>query len=133
MPDPTNHVDQLVAALKEEFGEGVQFHQARPASVSAPSVIVTPGDPFITNHSLGQVKENWEVLVVVSYKEPKSAITALRQLSLRVRRSVSSVGAMWQSASGPRTLAQDATAKQLILSVNEVTLAYPPGDQVPTN
>lgn len=118
-------IETLVQALKDEFSREVKFHPSIPSTVTAPAVIVSPGDPFLENSTAAArgVKESWDILVVVSLVAPERGLAQMRDLSLRVRDVVSAVGGHWESASGPRQSDPDATQ---IASFNRVTFRYTP-------
>lgn len=119
-------IDALTDALKTEFKNKVQFSAALPSQVSAPAVIVAPGDPFIEPGTMTLMNENWDVLVAVSLKDAQGGIAQMRNLSLRVRKAAISVGAHWIQASGPRTLPNNQNTSQVV-SINSIRLAYEPG------
>jgi hypothetical protein len=118
-------VATLDAALVAEFGGEIVYQSEVPSTFSAPSVVVSPGDPFITNDTFGMIRETWDVLVAVSMKDRGNAVRQLRDLSLRVRRVISSVGGIWDSATGPKRLG-DEDAKGMVISVNRVEFSYDP-------
>ena len=127
-------IDALIEALRSEFEGEVQYHASIPSTFSAPSVVVTPGDPFLEPRDAAGslVRENWNVLVCVSLKEAGTGISQMRELSLRVRKASKSVGAVWLSASGPRRLQGEATASPTqVLSVNELHFRYDSESIVP--
>lgn len=113
----------LLAELRAEFTEAdaeqVTFLDTPPSVFTAPSVVVTPGDPFIENDTLGLLRERWEILVIVAMLEKSSAIVQMGAISRRVRRAVSKAGATWREASGPRT-PQSNEARALVLCINKV-------------
>ena len=115
-------ISKLVEALKAEFKDEVIFSAALPSTITAPAVIVTPGDPFIAPNSVGVVEEVWDVLVAVSVKEPAPGIEQMRDLSLRVRRVVTSHGATWRQASAPRRVSHEKA--QTVVSLNTVAFKY---------
>lgn len=119
-------IDALVTALKAEFTD-VIFTPTIPSTVSPPSVVVAPGDPFLessTTGATGMVMERWDILTAVSVAEPGPGIDKMRDLSLRVRRAVSSVGGVWRNASGARRLQGAAENEPTVVSVNTVTFLY---------
>ncbi len=115
-------------ALSSEFAGEVVFHNAPPSSVTAPSVIVIPGDPFLEPETQGLVRERWDVWVAASLKSPDRGAADMRSISLRTKRAAHSVGAIWRNASGPRRLA--ATQDQQIVSVNRIEFKYLPEEVV---
>jgi hypothetical protein len=115
-------IDKLVEALTDEFAGDVVFVASVPATITPPAVIVAPGEPFLNPGTMGTVEENWRVLVAVSIKEPKLGIDKMRDLSLRVRRAVNSVGGLWRLAGGPYSTMQ--TNAQMVISANEITFKY---------
>jgi hypothetical protein len=117
-------------ALSAEFGADVSFSGAPPSTFTAPSVVVVPDETFLSPETHGLVKESWEVLVVVSLKDPAKGIEQMRQISLRVMRAAHSVGAVWRSATGPFVVGGD-TNKSLVASKNKVDFKYPPVDHLP--
>jgi hypothetical protein len=92
-------------------------------------VVVVPAEPFIEPATHGLVKETWEVLVVVSLKDPEKGIDQMRQISLRVMRAAQPIGAVWRSASSPHVVSPD---KGLVASKNKIDFKYPPADELPT-
>ena len=117
-------IDKLVEALSAEFQGDVIFVASVPATITPPSVIVAPGEPFLNPGTMGAVEENWRVLVAVSIKEPKLGIDKMRDLSLRVRRAVQKVGGLWRLTGGPYAASQ--TNSQTVISANEITFKYLP-------
>jgi hypothetical protein len=115
-------ISTLIDALKLEFEDDVVFSSALPGTVVPPAVIVAPGDPFLTPATHGTVEERWDVLVAVSIKEPAVGIDQMRDLSLRVRRTVVRNGAVWRRASGPRRF--NLENSQTVVSLNEVVFKY---------
>jgi hypothetical protein len=127
-------IDTLIEALRTEFGGEVQYHASVPSTFTAPSVVVTPGDPFIEPRDAAGnlVRENWNVLVCVSLKESATGIEQMRELSLRVKKVSRAVGAVWLGASGPRRLASEATGSPTqVLSVNDIHFRYDSTSIVP--
>ena len=126
----SSNLDALVAALTAEFTLEVVFSPTLPSSLTAPSVVVTPSDPYIEPRTGGAnlVTENWDVLVAVNIAEVGPGIDMMRDLSLRVRRAAAGTGATWRSASGPRRLAGETTA--IVFSINEVSFYYNPQDHL---
>jgi hypothetical protein len=116
-------IAELTAALTAELGEDVAFYASRPATINAPAVIVCPGDPFLAPDSQGVIEEKWEVLVAVATAEPRRGLDLTRDLSLRVRRVVSSLGARWVETSGPRSIPGNTST---VVSINIVEFKYPP-------
>lgn len=119
-------ITSVTEALRSEFSTEIVFQEAPPSTFSAPSIVVTPGEPFITPDSHGVVEENWDVFVVVGMKDKASGFAQLRKLSLRVFAAVRSVGGYWREAGGP--LVFQADAKTLIISTNRVSVKYDPSD-----
>ena len=117
-----------MAALSSEFSSEVVFHNAPPATITAPAVAVIPGDPFIEPETQGLVRERWDVWVAASLKAPDRGAADMRSISLRVMRSAHSVGALWRMASGPRRLADSQS--QQIVSVNRIEFKYLPEEVV---
>jgi hypothetical protein len=117
-------------ALAAEFDGEISFLPSVPSTLTAPSVVVTPGDPFLAPITFGLVAETWEVLVVVSMKDKSSGIRQMRDLSLRVREAVSGVGGTWRGASSPR-LPKSEPAKGLVLSLNTVAFNFDPNPPTP--
>lgn len=121
-------VTELTAALTAEFTGEIIFAEAVPAVLSVPSVVVSPGDPYLEPSTHGTITERWNVLVVVSLKDKISGLNQMRELSLRVQRAVNSAGGTWRSASGPRTLGDEARLS--VISENVVTFSYAPATQI---
>ncbi len=117
-----NTSEILEAALQAEFTGEVLFHDSIPANVTAPAVIVAPGDPFLENGTMGMVTERWEVIVAVGMRGHDRGISDLRDLSLRVRDVVSRAGGHWLRASGPR----DAENLASTASFNSIEFRYHP-------
>jgi hypothetical protein len=118
-------LDKLTTALASEFKNEVVFASAPPSTVSVPSVIVSPADPFLLPWSHGGIQERWDILVAVSLKNKTTGLAQMRDISLRVHKAVNSVGATWHSASGPRRLL-DEKGRSSVISANLVTFQYPP-------
>lgn len=123
----TDGLDRLEQALRDEFKTEVAFHSSIPSVLRAPSVVVTPGDPYLDPGTHGTVVERWDVLVVVSTIDSASGIKQMRDLSLRVRKAVTGVGALWRRASGPRLPSGTEQVKGLVLSVNQIEFRFDPG------
>lgn len=117
-----------MAALSAEFASEVIFHPAPPSVISAPSVAVIPGDPFLEPETQGLVRERWDVWVAASLKSPDRGAADMREISLRVMRAAHSVGGVWRNASGPRRLAESQTMQ--IVSVNRIDFKYSPSEVV---
>jgi hypothetical protein len=115
--------DLLEDALRAEFGpeSGVLFQAVPPTVFTAPSVVVTPGDPFLSPATHGAlVLEAWEVLVVVAVKEVSVGVEQMGDLSRRVRRAAGSVGALWEETSGPRVPAA-TDSRGFVFVINRVS------------
>lgn len=89
--------------------------------------MVAPADPFLQPGTHGTVTEAWDVLAVVSFKDKAAGLIQMRELSLRIRRVVSSVGARWVSASGPR-VRQEEQNKDYVMSVNRIEFHHTPSE-----
>lgn len=120
-------IDLLVEALRAEFSGEVSFLASYPSQISAPAVIVTPGDPFLENDTHGAIRETWHILAAASQKEPRRGVETMRDLSLRVRRASSSVGALWDRAEGPRRLSPEDS--QTVISINRISFKYVPTEE----
>jgi hypothetical protein len=118
-------IEKLMAALKEEFDQEVVFYPAPPSTVTAPSVAVVPGDPFLEPNTQGMVLERWDVWAVASLKSPDKGAADMRNLSLRVAAVAQKVGATWRNSSGPRRTAADPQAQEVV-SVSRLDFKYPP-------
>lgn len=117
-------IDDLILALKAEFGVEYVVYTSPPSTLVAPSVIIRPGEPFLANGTHRLIEERWQIVVTAKLTAPDSGVGRLREMSLRVRRAVSTVGAMWIAADAPATLASDSSA---VLSVdNEIMFRYDP-------
>ena len=116
-------IERLVEALTHEFANEVVFQPFMPATLTIPSVVVSPGDPFLIPATHGMVEERWDVLVAVAMKDGGSGILQMRDLSLRVLRATVSVGGIWREASGPRRLTDD---RQSVVSSNTISFRYQP-------
>jgi hypothetical protein len=127
----SDFIDKLEEALSTEFKDNpkVSFSTSIPNTFSPPQVIVTPGDPFLTNATAGTILENWDVLAVVSMVDRKSGVKKMREIDLRIRRAASTVGATWEQASGPQLPSE--TDRANVLSVNRLHHRYEPQEQLP--
>lgn len=125
-------VSTLVSAFEEEFSTDpkVIFSASVPASFVAPSVIVTPGDPFLVPKTFGETEERWTVLVVSSMADKAIGIATLRALSFRVARAARSVGAVWESADAP-AIPDESNSNNIVLSANQIRFTYPDSEQLP--
>lgn len=112
---------KLLEALEEVFDteSPVVFQSAPPATFSAPSVVVTPGDPFLVPDTHGLIRERWEVLVVVGIKERAIGIEQARAISVKVRNAISRAGGLWRLTTGPRVPEGDVS-RSLVLFINEL-------------
>lgn len=120
-------IDALVAALRAEFAGEVTFQPNVPKQVQAPSIIVSPGEPFLEPREAASpiVWERWVVLVAVSIKNMAAGLAQMRVNSLRVRRAVNTSGGVWDSASGPRRLeGETAQNSETVVSLNLVHFRY---------
>jgi hypothetical protein len=111
--------ERLLEALRAEFGPegGVLFQATPPTTFTVPSVVVTPGDPFLLPATHGaMVTESWEVLVVVGVKELSVGVSQMGELSRRVRRAAGSVGALWRETSGPRLPATEPRGHVFVIN-----------------
>lgn len=129
----SSNLDAVIAALTAEFDLEVVFVPTLPTSLTAPSVVVAPGDPYLEPYAQGgigggMVLERWDILAVVNVSEPKAGLDLMRDLSLRVRRAVTVTGAVWDEASGPRRLATEQSS--LVFSVNTITFKYDPAQHL---
>lgn len=128
-------LDAVIAALAAEFTTEIIFSASIPSVLTAPSVVVAPGDPFIEPSAIGGgsgdglVVERWDILCVVSIAEPGEGIKTMRNLSLRVRRAVGKNGAVWAQASGARRIASDNS--NTVFSLNTVSFIYDPAQHLP--
>lgn len=120
-------LDALITALTAEFTDEVIFMPTIPSTISAPSVVVAPGEPWLepsTTGTAGMIQERWDILTAVSVAEPGPGVDLMRNLSLRVRKAVSGAGAVWRNASGARRLAAMGDQTQIVFSLNTVTFNY---------
>lgn len=124
-------IDDLETALRAEFAQNpkVTFSPAIPSTFSPPQVVVTPGDPFLTNATAATILENWDILCVVQMKDRRAGVLRMRELCLRARRAVSTIGGTWEDASGPQLPSE--TDRQIVLSANRVHFRYEPAEQLP--
>lgn len=120
-------IDTLLTALQDEFEGGVQFHSNIPATFTAPSVVVAPGDPFLSPGTHGHIEERWDILVVYNTTAPDRNIRQLRENSLKIRRAVGSVGALWQLTTGPRKASQEPSDVKALV-INQVSFKYSPDE-----
>lgn len=124
-------IESLMAALAAEFALDVTFYPAPPSQITAPAVLVIPGDPFLEPETQGIVREGWDVWVVYSVKSPDRGAVDMRDNSLRVMRTVQALGAVWRGASGPRRTTVAYT--QHAVSINRVDFKYAPGSPAERN
>jgi hypothetical protein len=126
----SSNLDAVVAALTAEFDLEVVFVSSLPSTLTAPSVVVAPSDPFLEPSTIapGFVEEQWDVLAVVSWAEQAPGLDQMRNLSLRVRRAVSGAGGSWRGSSGPRRMATETSS--LVFSVNTVVIKYDPAQHL---
>jgi hypothetical protein len=120
-------IQTLIEALEAEFDQLVSFSPTVPKQITPPAVVVSPGEPYLEPREAASsiIRERWSVVVAVSVHDPGAGLTLMRELSLRVRRASNRVGAVWQSATGPRRLADDTTANTgTVVSINEVQFRY---------
>lgn len=115
-------VSDLVDALRTEFTGEVSFAPSLPSTLTTPSVVVVPADPFLENETFGEIRESWDILAVVSFKDKASGVDQMRELSLRIRNVVARNGGYWQSAT-PRSPIGDDQSK--VISVNSIYFKYP--------
>lgn len=116
-------LDALVEALRAEFdGVPVTLYLAPPTSYTAPAVVVQPGDPFLDNGTVGRIEERWDIAVLTNPAQPDKGVRQMREHSLRIRRAVSSVGAVWEGAGTPQAL--DTEQKTAVF--NRVRFKYDP-------
>jgi hypothetical protein len=117
-------IDKLTEALREEFSQEVVFYASPPSSVTAPSVAIIPGDPFLEPNTQGMVLERWDVWVVASTKSADKGAATMRELSLRVAGVAQKIGATWRNSSGPRRLT-DPQAQEVVC-ITRIDMKYPP-------
>ena len=91
-------MELLEQALTEEFDGEVIFAPWLPPTITPPAVVVAPGRPFLVPSTHGGVTETWRVMVAVSIKEPRLALSQIRGLALRTRKAAQSVGAVWRDS-----------------------------------
>lgn len=115
-------IETLRDALQEEFAGEVMFHPSIPSNLKAPSIVIQPGTPFITNSTHGNVEETWEVVVIQSSKQADRGVKALRDLSLRVREVCGEVGALWVSVSHAGSIGEEESL--LVGAINQVKFRY---------
>ncbi len=120
-------IDDLTAALTAEFDGDVIFAPWLPPTISPPAVVVAPGRPFLVPSTHGGISETWRVMVAVSVKEPRLALTQIRELALRTRKAAQSVGAVWRDSDGPDPTQSPNT--QVVVSVTEIALRYLPSEE----
>lgn len=97
-------IESLLTALRAEFDNTeVSFFPEPPVNAVAPSVAVYPGDPFLVPREAAStlIREQWNVRVIVSASNTSSGVKQMRRNSLKVRKAVLSVGAVWEGAEGP--------------------------------
>ena len=115
-------MELLEAALTEEFDGEVIFAPWLPPTITPPAVVVAPGRPFLVPSTHGGVTETWRVMVAVSVKEPRLALSQIRGLGLRVRKAAQSVGAVWRDTDGPDP--SSTTQSQIVVSITEIAFRY---------
>ena len=96
-------MELLEAALTEEFDGEVIFAPWLPPTITPPAVVVAPGRPFLVPSTHGGITETWRVMVAVSVKEPRLALSQIRGLALRTRKAAQSVGAVWRDTRRSRS------------------------------
>lgn len=121
----------MIQALLQALRTGlvdfeVSFHESAPNKLFPPSVIVTPGDPFLEPATQGLIQEHWEILVCMNRTANDRGVSAYRNVSLAVVGAVQSVGAVWEETSGPRLV--DGEDTSYVLVVNRVRFKYAPAD-----
>ena len=80
-------MELLEQALTDEFDGEVIFAPWLPPTITPPAVVVAPGRPFLVPSTHGGITETWRVMVAVSVKEPRLALSQIRGLGLRVRKA----------------------------------------------
>jgi hypothetical protein len=115
--------ERLHQALRTEFAD-VVLHLEQPASFTAPSVVVKPGQPFLEIGTNGTIEEHWHVLVVANKAAADMGVGTMRKLSLKVRRAAHSVGAIWEGTNQPEVLKDES--KTLAILTNTVRFRYLP-------
>lgn len=116
-------LERLLDELAGEFTD-VVFHSTVPANLTAPSVVVAPGDPFLEPGTHGLIVEAWDVLVVFRADSPDRNLETMRRNSLRVRAAAARAGAAWSSTSGPRRAGGEEST--VALAVNAIRFRYDP-------
>lgn len=120
-------IEILTEALRAEFTGEITFMANVPKQVTAPAIIVSPGEPFIEPESVASslVMEHWTILVAVSVKNMAAGLAQMRKNSLRVRKVINASGAVWTGASGPRVLQGEASANtETVVSLNTLRFKY---------
>ena len=111
-------------ALRDEGDTttSVTFSPHLPKTVTVPAVVIAPGDPFLVPETIGgDVLERWDVMVFYSRNMPDFGVSLFRDLSLRIRQGVASVGGQWIRTTGPRT---NGEATDHLMVVNEIQFAH---------
>ena len=120
-------ITSLLAALRTGLASySVAFHESTPNKLYPPSVIVSPGDPFLEPATQGLIQEHWEILVCMNRTASDRGVSAYRNVSLAVAAAVQSVGAVWEETSGPRLVENEDTS--YVLVINRVRFKYAPAD-----
>lgn len=114
-------IADLYAALKAEFETDVTFYPNPPPQMDVPSVAVMPADPFLEIATHGAIRETWDILVAVGLADTESAVLTARDLSLRVLKAASEVGAVWGGASG---LTVPEVQSSIAVVINSVSFKY---------
>lgn len=116
-------LDRLIQALRDEFTDTkVSLYLSPPQTLTAPAVIVQPGDPFLDTSTHGRIEERWDIAVITNPANPDRGVRQMREHSLRIRRAVSKVGATWEGASTPLGVKEDNKTSVL----NRVRFRYDP-------
>ena len=116
-------LDRLIQALRDEFTDTpVSLYLSPPQTLTAPAVIVQPGDPFLDNSTHGRIEERWDIAVITNPANPDRGVKQMREHSLRIRRAVSKVGATWDGTSTPLGVKDDNKTSVL----NRVRFRYDP-------
>ncbi len=127
MPNPSATTSAFIDALRTQLGDDIAtLHENIPNKITPPSVIVTPGDPFLTPATHGLIEERWDVLVAMNRTSPDRGVAGFRELSMAVMSAAHSIGAIWEETSGPRTVGDGDSS--YVLVVNKVRLKYAPAD-----
>lgn len=118
-------IAELLAALHAEFDGEISVVESVPSKFSAPSIVIAPGDPFLTPGTHSTVEETWEILVVFNPTGAGRNVEFFRSTSLRVRKAAGAAGALWVQTRAPRRASPNPDDPAAI-APNTVRFKYQP-------